>query len=249
MSLADLINRFLGVENRVRRGLPIRCVAPLIALETKTGTIIRDTRQDVFVLDFDGWIAGGGPNGEADYPDARYFVRRAAVTPNIAETDKLTFDPGAATVDGNGDSNHDDVITVTNSPELPGNANESTAPAFTASHYLRIGQQVRVRAVYASDGSRHYVMNEPPPAGFFRVDVAYNSGTLGNSTTTPAATYDVKYPAGSTNVIGTNIAVECSRARTINTTIVAGSIGVAYRSGTNVVLWDVNETQTQVNCT
>lgn len=254
MAIGDIIRRYFGFEKWARRQLPITAVAPLVAQSTPNGTVIRDTRTAGYLEDFDGWITTTGPNGEKDYPDARYFCHKGLATPNVAETDALTFDKAPPNTDDKGKSLKDDIVTVTNEPELQYNTNE-TSSSPTQTHYLSPGRHVRVRAVYASDGTKHYVMNETlANSGFCSVitNAATVSSDYGSATLSNRATlkYDVTPFGSSGGTIAANVAPYSSPGRAFKQKVTAASVGTYFYNGTVVVLYDVNEfADDQLNCT
>lgn len=247
MAISDLIKRFLKIEMRAKRSLPITAMAPLEAIQTGAGTVIRDMRVGAYSDEFDGWVTNTGPLGtEKDYADEKYWIRRDIVKDGLPPNQSITFDgftpPPEIDADGKATAVH--IVTVTNSPELPGNANESTAPSFTASHYLRIGQQVRARAVYASDGTRHYVMNEPGPSQVAFYCPCTEDGTGADGTKTTAATwkYTVTLPNGTTKTSVDNIRPR----KNGKTTKATAGWGAFTSAGTFV--FDAFEKPTTVGC-
>lgn len=236
MGLGDLISRFLRIESRVKRQLPITAMAPLEAIRTANGTIIRDMRATGYDENFDGWITDHGPNKEADLTGPKYWVKKGVVADGIAETNDigdLKPNPPPPDLDADGNEIKRDIVTVSNEAEMTPNAAETpSGTVYTQrlpQHLLMLGRHVRVRAIYAVDGTRHYVMNEPILLlndVTTRVDLVHNSGGAGSDTVICTFTYDMKYPVGTTNVVGINFPAESGPCRgfpmKVNTPAVAG---------------------------
>jgi hypothetical protein len=163
------------------------------------GRTIIDSRRAVVEEIFIGSITDTGPNGESDWPDARYFVQRKVPAIPATTTDPITLEDDVnpeseMTSDGSGDAVIDEIVTATHTPELS-----------DATHLLKVDQQVTVIVVYAYKDDKLYKIYLILPVqlapNLLPVALTQTGGAIGTQTTASSWTYTVKDITNTTTLL------------------------------------------------
>lgn len=174
-------------------------------------------------------VVTAGPAGEPDLTGEMYWLE-----PQLTEDDPVVDAPQFT-----------DDHSLTPLTIIPAsNLYHRTASGGAGGHWLRAGAMVRVFAEIDAAGKVRYNFDKGPDNPTFRVDLTQTGGASGSPTVDCTFTYTVKRE-GSSDVLGTSKAPECSRVRAFKCTVVAGTKGSAYYDHNgDLQLFECNETTT-----
>lgn len=186
-----------------------------------------------------GIIQSAGPNGEADYTDARYWIKTARVThysPENQEVKVAVYDSAEA------------MFLWTTATNL----NESKNGAGGETHALTAGTVVSLQSGYDDQDPATLrwwfgAGGAGGKAGLFPVSLVYVDGSPGTGSAPPSYRYNVFNYGDSVTSLGSPLTPLKGRRR--GRASVADTGTAFYDSNGMVHLWDTNEVYgTTMNC-
>jgi hypothetical protein len=181
-------------------------------------------------------VTNAGPNGEADFDDAMYWLQRKLIKfGDMGDPIEIATD----TTDQISYDSPPNIFPATNLPEWQADT-----------HLLAVDGTVQVMyfAVWdaGSPQQKHYLFYYASPTGMLPVNVSQSGGANGTDSAVPTYTYNATEAISGISITGGPFSVTWGRAKG---SVTAGTHGTGfYNSDGDFVLWQVDEVPDTYSC-